>query len=94
MRSTSLMSETVVAPKATRFKPTDLLTEIMTRKDGGSKGGAMHKAHMSHYNHLRRMKRKANSIALGYDTTFQAELASNINSDLDCVFKEPKINPK
>ena len=88
------MSETVLAPKPGRYKTVDLLTEIMTRKDGGSKGGAMHKAHMSHYNHLRRMKRKANSIALGYDTTFGAELMANINSDLECVIKDQKANQK
>lgn len=83
----SIMSETVmVTTKTSRYKPVDLLTEIMTRKDGGSKGGAIHKAHMSHYNHLRRMKRKATSVAIGYDSNFGAELAATINSDLDCVF--------
>ena len=88
------MTETAVTPIPARFKSIDLLTEIMTRKNGGSKGGAVHKAHMSHYYHLRRMKRKANSIAIGYDTSFGTDLTVNINSDLDCVFKEQNINKK
>lgn len=82
-------------------KKLDFLTEIMTRKDGGSKGGAMHKAHMSYYNHMRRMKKKTNSMALTLEstnnnnTTLHLELGTggngvvySINDDLECVLNE------
>ncbi len=45
----------------------DILTEITTKKDGGPTGGAGHKAHMSYYNHMRRMNKKANSMGLNQD---------------------------
>ena len=65
-----------------------MLTEIITRKDGGSKGGASHKAHMSYYNHMRRMKKKNNSMNLDSSLGFgmdKKEQVNLINSDLDCV---------
>ena len=71
-----------------RFKSLDLMSEIMTRKDGGSMESAMHKAYLSHYHHLRRMKKKSNSIAIG------SELKADVNSDLDCVVKEQKNTKK
>jgi len=36
--------------------------EITTKKDGGPTAG--HKAHMSYYNHMRRMNKKAHSMGL------------------------------
>jgi hypothetical protein len=70
----------------------DLLTEIITRKDGGSKGGASHKAHMSYYNHMRRMKKKNHSMNLDHSLGFGMHKKEQdnlmINSDLDCVMVE------
>ena len=56
--------ETINSGNAVKRTAKDLLTEIITRKDGGSKGGASHKAHMSYYNHMRRMKKKNHSMNL------------------------------
>ena len=61
----------------------DLLTEIITRKDGGSKGGMHNKAHMSFYSHVRKMK-KANTLAI--DSQSNNNVEESINQDLDCVF--------
>lgn len=65
-----------------------MLTEIITRKDGGSKGGASHKAHMSYYNHMRRMKKKNHSMGengLGFGLSKKEQDLNFINSDLNCV---------
>ena len=34
----------------------NFLTDLISRKDGGTKGSQSFKAHMSYYNHCRRMK--------------------------------------
>jgi hypothetical protein len=71
----------------------DLLTEIITRKDGGSKGkNGFHKAHLSFYSHIRKMK-KANTLAI--DQSSNGPMINNnnnddlsINQDLECVIME------
>ena len=72
-----------------KIKKKSLLTEIMTRKDGGSKGGASHKAHMSYYQHMRRMKKKNHSAVcdngMGFGMPKKEQELNLINSDLDCV---------
>jgi hypothetical protein len=76
----------------------DLLTEIITRKDGGGKGGASHKAHMSYYQHMRRMKKRNLTMALdsqqGLMTSFRAkeEEVPIHNTDLDCVMVEAPVD--
>lgn len=67
----------------------DLLAEIVTRKDaGGSKskkvgGSAAFKAHMSYYNHMRRMKKKASSNMMAGDsfTNFLLNPNAVVNDD-------------
>ena len=72
----------------------DLLTEIITRKDGGRKGGASHKAHMSYYHHMRRMKKRNLTMAvdtqLGLGSSFREKEEGPVyNDDLDCVMGDP-----
>tara|TARA_B110000285_G_C14934771_1_gene519038 strand:- start:362 stop:574 length:213 start_codon:yes stop_codon:yes gene_type:complete len=60
----------------------DLLAEIVTRKDaGGSKkkvgGSAAFKAHISYYNHMRRMKKKASSNMIAGDSFTNFNLNPN-----------------
>ena len=69
------------------------MAELITRKDGGSKGGAVHKAHMSYYNHMRRMKKKHRSMSICGETDIENDL-SDINSDLECVLQEPIVQKK
>jgi len=84
--------ETITSANAVPKAAKDLLTEIITRKDGGSKGGASHKAHMSYYNHMRRMKKKNHSMhldnSLGFGIHKKEQDNLMINSDLDCVMVE------
>lgn len=79
----------------------DLLTEIITRKDGGGKGGASHKAHMSYYQHMRRMKKRNLTMALdtqqGLMTSYRIHGAKEEelpvhNTDLDCVMVEAPVD--
>ena len=64
----------------------NFLTDLISRKDGGTKGGQSFKAHMSYYNHCRRMK-QANLLSPDPDKP-----EACINTDLECVLDNP--NPE
>ena len=71
----------------------NLLDEIVTRKDTCSIAAAMHKRHMSVYNHIRMMHKRGSqgpiSGAAGtgacFDSLAMEKLADPVNNDLDCV---------
>jgi len=48
-------------------KEINLLNEIITRKNGGAKGGNVHRAHIAHYTHIRNMKKKNLSMNIDID---------------------------
>ena len=58
----------------------NIMNEIVTRKDTGSIAGAIHKKHLSFYNHIRMMRGKRCSD--GTNDKYDTQKTPKINADL------------
>ena len=70
----------------------NILDEIMTRKDTGSIAAALHKKHLSVYNHIRKMKKRGSQSNVNATGAINNEFLDRFDSLQEEVTNDPVGN--